>query len=339
MGRCSCFGIPARRACGLWRCEMMPLPTHLVVTLLVSCPVAALASRAVSDITLLPLSTGAAALDGSAYGFYFVRYAGDIAAHRNRWTISIMGGGWCVGVTSCFARSQETTHDGKPGSLGSSTPWVGQKHGCSCMNTNATHVETEGCNCIQMLYLDGGSFSGNVAEPVPVPGEPGKFVHYRGLRNLDATLEYAFAHLGLGLATEVVVTGGSAGGLSTFLHVDRIAQRVKAGAKDCQVVTAAPVVGFFLDHAIFRQMHSPPHHAATSHLLELAQPGQRIVPQMGYPHSGNYSSWMQTVYADQNITAALLPRCLATYADTPHLCFMSPHMVAFITTPFFLFNS
>ena len=37
-----------------------------------------------------------------------------------------------------------------------------------------------------MLYLDGGSFSGNVEEPVPVEGQPGKFVHYKGLRNLDA---------------------------------------------------------------------------------------------------------------------------------------------------------
>ena len=64
------------------------------------------------------------------------------------------------------------------------------------MNTNGTDVLTESCNCIMMLYLDGGSFSGNVADPVPVPGQPGKFVHYKGLRNLDATLDHAFAHLG-----------------------------------------------------------------------------------------------------------------------------------------------
>ena len=102
-------------------------------------------------------------------------------------------------------------------------------------------------------------------------GKPGKYVHYKGLRNLDATIDYAFAHLGLEKATEMVVTGqrkpqrpaahpppvqrrrhahrstaptalhlsagGSAGGLSTFLHVDRIAARMQKGApsrqRDC----------------------------------------------------------------------------------------------------------
>ena len=36
---------------------------------------------------------------------------------------------------------------------------------------------------------------------------------------------------------------------------------------------------------------------------------------------------MKTVYEDQNITAALPPKCLAAFARTPHLCFMSPRMV------------
>ena len=74
-----------------------------------------MAGSTISNITLLPLETGAAALDGSPYGFYFIKYSGDIAEHRNRWTISIQGGGWCVGVEDCYSRSQQRTHDGKPG--------------------------------------------------------------------------------------------------------------------------------------------------------------------------------------------------------------------------------
>lgn len=285
-----------------------------------------LVAASVSDITLLPLSTGAAALDGSPYGFYFVKYSGDIPAHNTRWTIAIEGGGWCVGGENCYDRSQEKVIHNKPGSLGSSTPYLGQKHGCSCMNTNTTDVESRSCNCIMMLYLDGGSFSGNVAKPVPVPGKPGKFVHYKGLRNLDATLDYAFAKLGLDKATEMVVTGGSAGGLSTFLHVDRIAQRLKQGAPDCKLVTAAPVVGYFLDHSNYQQERSPPPAAASAATLY-------------YPKTGNYSSWMKTVYTDQNITDALLPKCLAAFPTEPHKCFMSPHAVRFVSTPFFMFNS
>lgn len=287
-----------------------------------------------AKITLLPLSTGAAALDGSPYGFYFEKYAGDIAAHSNRWTISLEGGGWCVGIEDCYSRSQQRTHDGKPGSLGSSIPYAGQEHGCGCMNTNSTDVLSKSCNCIMMLYLDGGSFSGDVTSPVPVPGRPGKFVHYRGLRNLDATLDYAFEQLGLDRATELVVTGGSAGGLSTFLHLDHIAQRMKVSAPSCVLVTGAPVVGYFLDHANYVQLHPPV--AGTS-----GQPARTKANQIAssYPHSGNYSSWMKTVVSDQNATAALLPECLAAFSDRPHLCFMSPHAVQFIRTPLFVFNS
>ena len=42
---------------------------------------------------------------------------------------------------------------------------------------------------------------------------------------MDGVLDFAMAH-GMTKATEFVVTGGSAGGLSTFLHADRIGDRL-----------------------------------------------------------------------------------------------------------------
>ena len=301
---------------------MTLLSTHALLTT---------ATAYVSNITLLPLSTGAKSLDGSPYGFYFVPYHGDVDAHKTRWTISIAGGGWCVGVDDCYARSQQKTHDGEPGSLGSSTPWIGHAHGCSCMNTNQTDVETASCNCIEMLYLDGGSFSGNVEDPVAVPSKPGKFVHYRGIHNLDATLDYAFAKLGMADATELVVTGGSAGGLSTFLHTDRIAARVRKGVKDPSklLITAAPVVGYFLDHATYQEAHPVSAKARASD----------DDSGYSYPHSGNYSSWMRTVFSEQNVSSSLNSECLTDFTDNPHLCYMSPHMVTYVETPLFMFNS
>ncbi len=71
---------------------------------------------------------------------------------------------------------------------------------------------------------------------------------FRGIKNLDATVDWAFEHGGLKDAEEFVLTGGSAGGLSTFLHADRVAARVAAEAPACKKVVAAPVVGYFLDH-------------------------------------------------------------------------------------------
>jgi hypothetical protein len=290
-----------------------------------------------ANLTLLPLSTGAAALDGSPYGFYLVPYEGDIAAHRHRWTISIEGGGWCVGLEDCYSRSRGRTMHGKPGSLGSSLPYVGQRHGCGCMNTNGTDVTEHGCNCINLLYLDGASFSGNAAEPFPVPGRPGTFLHYRGLRNLDATLDYAFRH-GLDQATELVVTGGSAGGLATFLHLDHIAERMRQSAPSCKLVTGAPVVGFFLDHPNYEHLHTSDQQEAARNRNSDRQLLEPL--NCSATHTcGNFSSWMQTVVHAQNASAALMPACLAAFPGEPHLCFMSPHMVQFVQTSFFVFNS
>jgi hypothetical protein len=121
------------------------------------------------------------------------------------------------------------------------------------------------CNCVYMPYGDGASFSGYRSAPWPVPSHPGRFLTFRGMLNFDATFDYLFEHLGLQNATQFVLTGGSAGGLSTFLHLDRAAAFLRARAPSAASIKGAPVVGYFLDHANFA--HS----------------------------SNNYTAWMQCV--------------------------------------------
>jgi len=65
---------------------------------------------------------------------------------------------------------------------------------------------------------------------------------FRGVSNLDRTLDALIKNYGLGEATDVILSGGSAGGLSTFLHLDRVAARLP----DAKVV-GAPVAGYFTD--------------------------------------------------------------------------------------------
>jgi hypothetical protein len=50
---------------------------------------------------------------------------------------------------------------------------------------------------------------------------------------------------GLDAATEVLLSGGSAGGLSTYLHADHIGSRLP---KSVTKYRAAPNSGFFLLH-------------------------------------------------------------------------------------------
>merc|ERR1719446_82138 len=97
----------------------------------------------------------------------------------------------------CFVRSQ--------GKAGSSLNIQTTPRECKCMNTHEDGSEAD-CNCLFMPYCDGASFSGFRAETWPVPGaNPPAELTFRGLTNLDATMEWAFAH-GLDKATDFVLT-------------------------------------------------------------------------------------------------------------------------------------
>jgi len=189
------------------------------------------------------------------------------------------------------------------------------------MNTEGDNLDST-CNCIYMPYGDGASFSGYRKDVWPVPGMPGKNLTFRGIKNFDATLAWAFEN-GMKDATEFVITGGSAGGLSTFLHADRAAVALKANAPRIMKVRAAPVVGYFLDHDNFKHTTGEPN-----------------TPSWG---GANYTTWMKYIYKMQNLTfgvdGGLTEKCMEEHPTAPGLCFMSPHMQDTIETPFFMFNS
>ena len=86
-------------------------------------------------------------------------------------------------------------------------------------------------------------------------------------------------------------------------------------AHDMPQVRGAPVVGFFLDHSNYANK------SATS-----------------------YTAEMQYLYRMQNLSfgsdGGLMPECGAAFTpEQRHYCAMSPHMVGFVRTPLFVFNS
>lgn len=264
-----------------------------------------------APLTLLPQDAGdesPACLDGSPYGFYF----NPSHNKSTKWTISIEGGGWCYDETGCYSRSQMN--------LGSSKNWA-PTAGCGCMQYDV-NGNVEDCNCLYMPYGDGASFSGYRKDPWPVPNMTGKFLTFRGIKNFDATIKWALDH-GMDQATEFVLTGGSAGGLSTFLHADRVAAALKEHAPNIQKIRAAPVVGYFLDHDNFNHTTGVPNQ-----------------PSFG---QANYTTKMKYIYKMQNLSfgpdGGLTEQCQTEHPEAPGLCFMSPHMQDTIKTPFFMFNS
>jgi hypothetical protein len=285
---------------------MLPLQRlYLLLHLLLHLPEQLPASggrRSGRFLQMLPLSTGAACLDGSPYGYYLS------PSHSNstRWVISIQGGGWCGDEGDCLGRSN--------GDLGSSRRW-GNGSVCYPGGGWDPQLVTGDSSCIYMPYCDGASFSGFREEAWPARYSNGTnaSLHFRGARNMAATLDAVIQdHGGFANATEVLVVGTSAGGLSMLLHLDRIAALV-TGAAPGAMVRGVSDAGFFLDH-----------------------------PTWDHSASHSFPSEMEYIYSMQQLKPNLDASCLAGQkamgAPMFH-CFMAPHIAPFIQTPYFLTNS
>jgi O-palmitoleoyl-L-serine hydrolase len=202
-------------------------------------------------------------------------------------------GGWCYDEDDCYQRSLTK--------LGSSSTWP-------ALAKNLTCTPTANTGYFNLWYGDGASFTGYRADPWPVPGTSEK-LYFRGIRNLDASLDHLFKMYNLADVELLIVTGGSAGGLSTFLHVDHIADRMAAAGSKA-IVRGNPVCGYFLD-----------------------------APNDGsQPMNVTYPLRMQYVYNMQNSTGSLSTECQSVYGIDAWKCIMAPHAAKFVKTPWFAFR-
>jgi len=232
-------------------------------------------------------SEDALCLDGSYYGMFICQ--GNNVGTNGQWTINIQGGGWCYNETECLQRS--TT------SLGSSKTWPAEAASMGCSPGAQDSY-------IQLYYCDGASFTGYKANPVSVNGSK---IYFRGIMNLDRSLDLLFAKYHLANASLLVLTGGSAGGLSTFLHLDHVKSRMPKTTR----VVGEPVCGFFIDHGNDGLM----------------------------PDWYTYPNFMKYVYNMQNSAGSLSTECQHYYGDDAWKCIMAPYAVKFVQTPWFALQS
>ena len=162
-----------------------------------------------------PGTLNARCLDGSPMA-YWMRPA-SAAENKTKYVIYFQGGGWCYTESYCRSRSS--------GAIGSSKTWKNGSLSCGnfmsgIMSPNASTNWASTWNAVYVPYCDGTSFSSDLAQPLNTGGA--KPVHYRGRANMQAVLEDLLANRGLNTATDVLIDGGSAGGLTTLIHADRV---------------------------------------------------------------------------------------------------------------------
>ncbi|XP_047971190.1 pectin acetylesterase 8-like isoform X1 [Salvia hispanica] len=240
------------------------------------------------DITYVQsaVAKGAVCLDGSPPAYHFDKGFG---AGINNWLIHIEGGGWCNNATTCLAR--------KSTRLGSSKLMAKQVAFSGIFsNKPKFNPDFYNWNRIKVRYCDGASFTGDVEAVNPATG-----LYYRGARVFVAIIEDLLAK-GMSHAQNAVLSGCSAGGLTSILHCDKFKSLVPASAK----VKCFADAGFFIN----------------------------TKDVSGAQHIEQFYNDVVTTHG----SAKNLPQS-CTSKMKPGLCFFPQNMVQGIQTPLFLVNA
>mmetsp|Transcript_40380 Transcript_40380/g.111276 ORF Transcript_40380/g.111276 Transcript_40380/m.111276 type:complete len:435 (+) Transcript_40380:67-1371(+) len=167
-------------------------------------------------------------MDGTTPGIYFrpADTKADASA-ATKWILNFRDGGWCSTVDDCIERLS------KP--VGTTSIYMKGRLDV----TAARGQPFSAFNQVLLWYCDGGMFAGTRDEPIQTASGP---LYFQGRRILVHMLDVLKANFGMNTATEVLLTGGSAGGWATYLHADFVAQQMPSTVTKFR---AAPMDGWW----------------------------------------------------------------------------------------------
>ncbi|XP_051151515.1 pectin acetylesterase 8-like [Andrographis paniculata] len=184
------------------------------------------------------VSQGAVCLDGSPPAYY---YAPGNGTGADSWLIYIEGGGWCGNETDCITRAT-------------------QRYGSSYQMANKTYFggllsekpnvnpDFYNWNRVYVGYCDGSSFMSDV-ESV----DPKNNLTLRGARVFKAVMDDLLSK-GMNKAQNVMLSGGSAGGLTAVLHCDNVRSMLPSATRvKCLSESGFFISGKYLPGAIQRE--------------------------------------------------------------------------------------
>ncbi|CAH9123536.1 unnamed protein product [Cuscuta epithymum] len=232
-------------------------------------------------------ATGAYCLDGSLPAYHFDRGFG---AGAQNWLLQFEGGGWCDDIKTCLDRSTS-----KRGSTTYMNKW--EVFSGILSNNASLNPDFYNWNRVKLRYCDGASFSGD-----------SKFdngtvlLYFRGQRIWQAII-HDLLPKGLGQSRKALLSGCSAGGLSTFLHCDNFTSYLPKTTS----VKCLSDAGYFLDERD----------------ISLNYTMRSFYQNMLFLHAAGHT-------LNKNCTDSL---------THPELCIFPQYALPYIQTPFFILNS
>eukprot|EP01084_Bolivina_argentea_P159390 277596_1 len=284
---------------------LLALSTRLCISTNETLPESQIATRTL--LTDAVNTIGAQCIDGTPAAYFF-----SSGKQSTKYVIYFEGGGWCGCITRSCSTGFDTCLQRSMDYLGSSSTKYSQNTQTLDLNAYPAQMLSSNQSLNPMMYdwnhifvhyCDGGSFGGNLENPIEVNG---KKLYFRGFRILNAVFQDLQKNHGLETATDFVISGGSAGGLTTYLHTNYIYDTYLNHVSN---VYSLPDCGFFMD-------------------------------SNGVNGVTNYSNAMKWVYKEQNITSDKY--CLEwteKNQKNDDLCIFAANVAPWIKVPLFALQS
>ncbi|CAH9124467.1 unnamed protein product [Cuscuta epithymum] len=157
------------------------------------------------NATVVRNDPGAVCLTGKPAAYYFDR--GQGSGMRN-WMVYLPGGAWCNNLEYCvtYAQGRNITIDAPPYSFADILSHK-KKENPDFFNWNKVVVR----------YCDGSSFTSDSDRTYESNGTK---LYFRGARIYKAVMQEVLHTLGMEMAENALLVGGSAGGVAVTLHCD-----------------------------------------------------------------------------------------------------------------------
>ncbi|CAH9094311.1 unnamed protein product [Cuscuta europaea] len=248
-------------------------------------------SKADKNVTTILLNSavaeGAVCLDGSPPAYNWD--AGKGSATRN-WLVHLGGGGWCINSTiydnrdyayagNCTARAR--SGDGSSFHMGDSFLFKG------IFSDKKNESYFYDWNRVVVRYCDGGSFSGDVDQPDPL--------FYRGARIYRAVVKELMSK-GMKDAENVILAGGSAGGIGAMIHCDHFRSLFHLSVN----------VKCYIDSSLFLKLNNPKDAKFFKTVFGMVVKLQESV-----------KSLPQECISERSATSCFFPKILVKYIKSP----------------------
>ena len=223
---------------------------------------------------LLDSETDGKCIDGSPAAYYLrISVSGKKQTDTRRdklsdnWILYLEGGCWCYNDIDCYLRSFED--------LGSSKNYerfLPDRFGGLLSKSSNLNYPFSTYNLVYIKYCDGNTFAGDRDGPVYVNNRP---LYFRGKKIKERVLESLVEKTHFYDAENIIVTGCSAGGLSSLIQVDSIADWAQINLRNGSKVDVAsvPISGYFIDTPNIHKDHVFRNQMIESYLLTNATSG------------------------------------------------------------------